>query len=102
MPMFTTFLMVLPVCPFQSPDRTRSQNALMRSSTSCTCATTSTPSTISDVPLGIRSATWSTDRFSETLMRSPVNIFSVCSRSPDSSASWMSSRSVSSVIRFFE
>ena len=102
MPMFTTFLMGLPVWPFQSPDRTRSQNALMRSSTSWTSLTTSTPSTMSELPFGIRSATCNTERFSDTLMRSPVNIFSVCSRRPDSSASCTSSRSVSSVTRFFE
>ena len=36
MPMLTTFLIGLPVWPLHSPDRTRSQNPLMRSSTSCT------------------------------------------------------------------
>ena len=102
MPTFTTFLMGLPVWPFHSPDRTRSENALIRSRTSCTSATTSTPSTTSDVPFGIRSATCSTERFSDTLMRSPVNILSVCSRNPDSSASSTSRRIVSSVTRFFE
>ncbi len=102
MPMLTTFLIALPVWPFHSPDRTRSQNALMRSSTSCTSFTTSTPSTISELPFGMRRATCSTERFSDTLIRSPVNIFSVCSASPDSSASWMSRLIVSSVTRFFE
>ncbi len=102
MPMFTTFLIALPVWPFHSPERTRSANADMRSSTSCTCATTSTPSTTSDSPFGIRSATCSTERFSETLILSPANIASVRSRRPDSSASATSRRIVSSSMRFFE
>ena len=42
-------------------------------------------------PRGIRSATWSTERFSVTLMRSPRNIASVRSARPDSSASCSSS-----------
>ncbi len=54
----------------------------MRSSTSCTCATTSTPSTRSDAPFGMRSATWRTERFSVVLMRSPRNIASVRSAQP--------------------
>ena len=74
----------------------------IRSSTSWTSATTSTPSTTSDVPFGMRSATCSTARFSETLMCSPRNIASRALASPDSSASWRSSRIVSSVMRFFE
>ena len=36
MPMLTTFRIGLPVCPFHSPERTRSENAAMRSRTSCT------------------------------------------------------------------
>ncbi len=77
MPMFTTLRIGLPVCPFQSPERMRSANAAMRSSTSCTCATTSTPSTTSERSRGMRSATWSTERFSVVLIRSPRNIASV-------------------------
>ena len=77
----------LPVWPFHSPERTRSENAAMRSSDSCTSATTSTPSTTSDVPFGMRSATWRTERFSVMLIRSPRNIASVRSARPDSSAS---------------
>ena len=46
MPMLTTFVIVLPVWPFHSPERMRSANAAIRSSTSCTSATTSRPSTI--------------------------------------------------------
>ena len=102
MPTLMMLRIGLPVWPFQAPERTWSANAAIRSSTSCTCATTSTPPTTSEDSFGIRSATCSTDRFSETLIRSPANIWSMCSRSPDSSASWSSSRRVSSVIRFFE
>ena len=59
----------------------------MRSSVSCTSATTSRPSTTSCVPFGMRNATWSTERFSVVLIRSPRNIASVRSGRPDSSAS---------------
>ncbi len=100
--MLTTFLIGLPVWPFQSPERMRSANAAIRSSTACTSATTSTPSTTSEAPFGMRSATCSTERSSVTLMRSPRNIASVRSGSPDSSASSTRRRSVSSVTRFFE
>jgi hypothetical protein len=102
MPMLTTFAIVFPVCPRHSPEWTRSTNAAMRSRTSCTSATTSRPSTISERPRGIRSATWSTERFSVTLIRSPANIASRRAATPVESASPASSRSVSSVIRFFE
>ena len=87
MPMLTTLRIGLPVWPFHSPERTRSAKAAIRSSTSWTSATTSTPSTTSDAPCGMRRATWSTERFSETLMRSPRNIASMRSARPDSSAS---------------
>ena len=63
MPMLTTVLMRSPVAPRHSPLRSRSVKSPIRSSTSCTSATTSWPSTISSVPLGIRSATCSTARF---------------------------------------
>ena len=72
MPTLITLRMRLPVCPFQSPLRTRSANSLIRSSTACTSGTTSCPSTTIDAPRGARSATCSTARFSETLMRSPA------------------------------
>ena len=49
----------------------------MRSSTSCTFGTTSSPSTTIDASRGARSATCSTGRFSVTLMRSPRNIASI-------------------------
>ena len=67
------------------------QKRAIRSSTSWTCLTTSTPSTTSERSRGIRSATWSTARSSETLIRSPRNIASRRSASPDSSASSPSS-----------
>jgi hypothetical protein len=102
MPMFTTLRIAFPVWPFHSPERTRAANAAIRSSTSCTCFTTSTPSTISEALFGIRSATCSTERFSETLIRSPLNIASIRAAAPDCSASATSSFSVSSAIRFLE
>ena len=102
MPTFTTFLIVAPVYPFQAPERTRSAKPAIRSRTSCTCATTSTPSTTSELPFGIRNATCSTDLFSDTLIRSPANIASRCCGTPHSSASWTRSPKVSSVTRFFE
>ncbi len=102
MPTLTMLRIGLPVWPFHSPERTRSEKAAIRSSTSWTFATTSSPSTTRDEPFGMRRATWSTERFSETLMRSPRNIASIRSRSPDCSASWSSRPIVSSVTRFFE
>ena len=87
MPMLMMLRIALPVWPFHSPERTRSANADIRSSTACTSATTSTPSTISDSPFGIRSATCRTERFSVTLIRSPRNIASIALAEPDSSAS---------------
>ncbi len=87
MPTLTTLRIGLPVWPVHSPERTRSAKALMRSSVSCTCLTTSTPSTISERSRGIRSATWSTARSSETLMCSPANIASRRSSTPRSRAS---------------
>ena len=94
--------MGLPVWPFQSPLRTRSQNAAIFSRTACTSGTTSLPSTRMDAPLGARSATCSTARSSVTLIFSPANIASIRARSPDSSASCTSNASVSSVTRFLE
>ena len=102
MPTLTTLRIGLPVWPFHSPERTRRANAAIRSRTSCTSATTSTPSTTSELPFGMRSATCSTERFSETLILSPRNIMSRrCSRS-HSLARSTSRRIVSSVTRFFE
>jgi hypothetical protein len=102
MPMLITLRIGLPVWPFHSPERTRSEKADIRSSTSWTCLTTSSPSTISERSFGIRSATWRTARSSETLMCSPRNIASRRLATPDSSASCVSSCIVPSVMRFFE
>ena len=102
MPMFTTLRIGFPVCPRHSPFRTRPANSLIRSRTSCTSLTTSTPSTTSERLRGIRSATCSTERSSETLIRSPRNICSRRSGMPVCSASATSSGRVSSVMRFFE
>ena len=102
MPMLTTLRIGLPVWPRHSPERTRSAKSPIRSSISWTSLTTSTPSTISERPRGIRSATWRTARSSETLMCSPANIASRRSSTPRSRASSPSSISVSSVIRFLE
>ncbi len=102
MPMLTTLRIGLPVWPFHWPERTRSAKARIRPSTSWTCATTSTPSTMSFSSTGMRNATCSTGRFSETLMRSPRNMASMRWCSPHSSASCKSRRMVSSVMRFFE
>ena len=72
MPMLTTLRIALPgMSPSTRPIGPAPRSALIRSRTSCTSATTSTPSTTSEAPLGMRRATWSTDRFSDTLIRSP-------------------------------
>ncbi len=102
MPMFTTLRIGRPVCPVQEPERTASENRAIRSSTAWTSGTTSVPSTAIDAPAGARSATWRTARSSVRLIRSPENIASIRSRSPDCSASSTSRRRVSSVTRFFE
>ena len=87
MPTLTTLRIGLPVWPVHSPEWTRSTKAAMRSSVSCTSLTTSTPSTISERPRGMRSATCRTARSSETLMCSPANIASRRSSTPHSLAS---------------
>ena len=102
MPMLMTLRMRLPVCPTQSPERTRSLKSPMRSSTAWTSSTTSVPSTTIDSSRGARRATWSTLRFSVTLMRSPRNIASMRSRSPQASARATSRPMVSSVTRCLE
>ena len=87
MPMLMTLRMRLPVWPFHSPLRTRSEKAAILSSTACTSGTTFSPSTTIDAPFGARSATCSTARFSVTLILSPRNMASIRARRPDSSAS---------------
>ena len=102
MPMLTTLRMGRPVAPVQSPARTRSAKADIRSSTSCTSGTTSAPSTTMRVPRGARRATWSTARPSVTLIFSPENMASMRSRRPHSAARSSRSAIVSSVTRFLE
>ena len=87
MPMLITLRMRLPVWPFQAPLRTRLAKSLILSSTAWTSGTTFSPSTMIEAPLGARSATCRTARFSETLIFSPRNIASMRARSPASSAS---------------
>ena len=82
--MLTTFRIGRPVWPFHSPERMRSANADIRSSTSCTSGTTSSPSTTIDAERGARSATCRTARPSVTLMRSPENMASIRSARPRS------------------
>ncbi len=102
MPTFTMFLIGLPVKPCHWPDLTLPAKSAIRSITSCTCATTSVPSTTSELSLGIRSATCSTERCSEVLIGSPANIMSRRSSRPDSRARSISKPIVSSVTRFLE
>ena len=82
MPMFTTARMRSPVAPVQAPERTRSANPDMRSSTACTSGTTLWPSTSITASRGARSATCSAGRPSVTLIRSPANIASMRRGSP--------------------
>ncbi len=98
-PMFTTLRIGRPVAPVQSPDRTRRLKAAIRSSTSCTGPTTSSPSSSIRVPRAARSATCSTARSSETLIRSPANIAAIRSGSPASCAARTSSAIVSALTR---
>ena len=102
MPMLTTLRTRVPVWPTHAPERTRSEKSAILRSTACTTGTTFTPSTSTTAPSGARSAVWSTARPSVTLIFSPRNIASMRSRKPARCASATRSRSVSSVIRFFE
>ena len=77
MPMLTTLRIRRPVAPVHCPDRTRSAKAPIRSSTSCTSATTSWPSTPRVASRGRRSAVCRTARSSVMLMCSPPNIPSI-------------------------
>src|SRR5918993_1732835 len=99
MPMLTTLRTRRPVWPSQRPERTSSAKARIRPSTSWTPGTTSWPSTSIELPSGARRATWSTARFSVTLIRSPPNMASIRRRSPARSARATSSPIVSPVTR---
>ena len=102
MPMLTTAPIRSPPAPRHSPPRTCSANAAIRSSTSCTGPTTSSPPTSIRAPRGARSAVCSTGRSSETLIRSPASIASMRWGSPACSASAASRSSVRGVIRCLE
>ena len=102
MPMLITFLMLLPVCPFQAPLRTRSANSAILSEHGVHVRHDVFPSTVMLASRGARRATCSTARFSVMLIFSPRNIASMRAFRPDSSASCSRSFSVSSVTRFFE
>ena len=102
MPILTMLRMRLPVCPFQTPVRTRVAESAMRASTACTSGTTLRPSTSITASAGARRAVWRTARFSVTLILSPRNMASRLAASPRSSASRVSRAMVSGVMRFFE
>ncbi len=102
MPMLTTVLIGLPVWPFQSPERTRSEKTCILVSTACTAGTTFSPSTSMTAASGARSAVWRTARSSVVLIFSPRNMASRSSLTPAAAASSRSSRSVSSVTRCLE
>ena len=59
MPMLTTFLIFLPVCPFHAPERTRLEDSAIWSKTACTFGTTFPPSTSITASFGERNATCS-------------------------------------------
>ena len=103
MPMLMTLRIGLPVCPFHSPLRTLVGEAAMRSSTSWTSGTTSSPSTTIDASRGMRSATWSTARSSVTLMLlAAEHRLDACAQAALLGQRSEQARSVSSVTRFFE
>ena len=102
MPTLITFFIGFPVKPLNCPERRSVASCRILLSTAWTSLTTSWPSTVSDAVAGMRSATCSTALSSDTLMCSPRNIASRRSATPDSAASSISRRIVSSVTRFFE
>ena len=102
--MLTTLRIGLPVWPVHSPERTRSANA--GHPVEHLVDLGDDVGAVDDQrarPRGIRSATCSTARSSETLMCSPRNIASRRSaQAATPRRARRSSRSVSSVTRFFE
>ena len=102
MPMLTTARIGLPVWPVHRPARTSVAYAAIASSTACTPGTTSSPSKTICCDLGARRATCKTARRSVTLIRSPQNIASARSATPQLRASFTSSCSVSPVSRCLE
>ncbi len=102
MPMLTTLRIGLPVCPFQSPLRTRLQKAAILSKTAWTPGITFSPSTMTDASRGARSAVCSTARSSVMLIFSPVNIASIRAGKSQDLAKSTSNPMVSDVMRFLE
>ncbi|SHX55437.1 Uncharacterised protein [Mycobacteroides abscessus subsp. abscessus] len=90
-------VMGLPVAPVHSPLRSRSVKSPIASSTWCTSATTSCPSTTSCASRGRRRAVCSTARSSEVLICAPANM---ASRRPSRSAALAKSTSSAKVSRF--
>ena len=74
MPILTTSANFCPVAPRRVPARTASAKPFICSSTRWTSGITSRPSTRTGGRGGARSAVCSTARFSEVLMRSPLNM----------------------------
>ncbi len=103
-PMFTMCVTFLPVTPRHSPERTRSANAEIASSTACTSASICCPSTTStgSAPSGRRSAVCSTARSSLVLMCTPASIAANRSATPVCSASRTRAARTSDVTRFFD
>ena len=103
MPMLMTFRMRLPVWPFHCPLRTRLEKSAILSSTAWTWGTTFSPSTTIDA--SSRCAQGHVQH--RSLLRDVDLVSSEHGidprlRRPDSSASSMRRRRVSSVMRFFE
>ena len=102
MPMFTTSVMGLPVWPFQAPLRTLSVKPRIFARTAFTSGITSLPSTRMGRLERLRSATWSTARFSVRLIFSPAIILSRHANTSACRARSNRSPRVCSVTRFLE
>ena len=103
MPMFTTFFTGLPVWPVHAPERTRSPKSAILRNTRVHLRHDVLAVDLDDRALGQRAARRAGRRGpSVTLIFSPRNIASIRSRRPARCASSRRSRTVSSVMRFFE
>mmetsp|Transcript_46688 Transcript_46688/g.77256 ORF Transcript_46688/g.77256 Transcript_46688/m.77256 type:complete len:219 (-) Transcript_46688:141-797(-) len=102
MPRLTTSVIVSPVKPFHSPERTRPTKSFIWSSTAFTSGITSAPSTTIGVLARLRNATWSTARFSVRLIFSPENILFAMSVTFAASTSFSNSDMVSLLMMFLE
>mmetsp|Transcript_11678 Transcript_11678/g.17487 ORF Transcript_11678/g.17487 Transcript_11678/m.17487 type:complete len:209 (+) Transcript_11678:1227-1853(+) len=101
-PRLTTSVIVLPVNPFHSPERTDSTNTLILARTSFTSGITSLPSTRMGVLDWLRRATWRTARFSVALIFSPLNMRAASPFTFAASTTFSKSARVSSVTIFLE